>query len=261
MNDEISISSKNISVDDLMHGYVRHDGDGAFSCLYCGERRVTDAVYPVGGEFLLAEAAMRRHIDSAHGGPFAALMAATKDGSSGLTDVQRSVVAAVFEGKSDREIAVSLGGKSESTVRNHRFNLRRRALEARYILALTGLMEKNEKPGADFVAYHPAMPVSDERTMVGEDEAIRIEAKYFSVEQGDGMVRRLVLKNFPKKQKEKLVILRRLAERFERGKFYTEPEINAVLSPVWGDYVTLRRYLIEYRFMDRKPDGSAYWRS
>jgi hypothetical protein len=28
---------------------------------------------------------------------------------------------------------------------------------------------------------------------------------------------------------------------------------------VYDDYVTVRRYLIEYGFLDRKDDGSQYW--
>ena len=28
---------------------------------------------------------------------------------------------------------------------------------------------------------------------------------------------------------------------------------------MYEDYVHIRRYLIEYGFLDRKADGSAYW--
>jgi hypothetical protein len=254
---ETTVTSRNTTISDLMCGFVEDKGSGELWCLYCGARFEKDIVYPADGNLLLARAAARRHLADAHGGPFAALMEATKDGSSGLTEIQRAIVAAVYEGKSDREIASALGGKSESTVRNHRFNLRRREFEAKFFLALTGMTEGKEKPGSAFIEYHAALPVSDDRVVVDEEEAAKIEAKYLGNREDGG----LVLKNFPKKQKEKLVILRRLAELFDRGKTSTEPEVNAILSPVWDDHVTLRRYLIEYRFLDRKPDGSAYWRT
>ncbi len=32
-----------------------------------------------------------------------------------------------------------------------------------------------------------------------------------------------------------------------------------ILKPIYHDYVMIRRYLIEYGFLDRHRDGSAYW--
>ncbi len=37
-------------------------------------------------------------------------------------------------------------------------------------------------------------------------------------------------------------------------------EYPAGAGSAWDDYATIRRHLIEYRFLDRKPDGSEYWR-
>jgi hypothetical protein len=54
-------------------------------------------------------------------------------------------------------------------------------------------------------------------------------------------------------------VLREVARRFETERFYNEKEVNELLKTVYDDFVTLRRYLIEYGFMDRKPDGSQYW--
>jgi hypothetical protein len=34
--------------------------------------------------------------------------------------------------------------------------------------------------------------------------------------------------------------------------------VNEILKNAYEDYATLRRYLIEYDFMDRKADGSQY---
>jgi hypothetical protein len=99
------------------------------------------------------------------------------------------------------------------------------------------------------------MPAFDERAAVTPEEAAAVEARYFRVGTAGPAIAA-----WPRKQKEKLILLRRIAELFEPVRRYSEVEINAILSPVWYDYVTVRRYLIEYRFLDRKPDGREYWR-
>jgi len=67
------------------------------------------------------------------------------------------------------------------------------------------------------------------------------------------------LSAFPPKQKKKLVILQVIAEQFERGRKYSEKEVNGIIRPIFGDVETLRRYLIEYGFMGRTQNGSEYW--
>lgn len=47
--------------------------------------------------------------------------------------------------------------------------------------------------------------------------------------------------------------------RFELSRKYTEKEVNQILKEANPDYVTLRRYLIDYGFLDRYNDGSSYW--
>jgi hypothetical protein len=70
----------------------------------------------------------------------------------------------------------------------------------------------------------------------------------------------LKLKVFSSKEKKKIVILRRIAEQFEKNKQYTEKEVNSILVDIFEDYCTIRRYLIEYGYMGRTKDGRAYWR-
>jgi hypothetical protein len=141
-------------------------------------------------------------------------------------------------------------------VRNHRLALRRREAEARAFLALMRLFERRRQDRAGMVVYPAGLTVSDERTKVTPDEAEGIEGKYFK----DGRDGALALASWPRKQKEKLVLLLRISGLFEPGRAYSEREVNSVLMPVWSDYVELRRYLIEYGFLARKPDGSEYWR-
>ena len=48
--------------------------------------------------------------------------------------------------------------------------------------------------------------------------------------------------------------------QFERGRVYSEREVNAVLKAwhAWGDHVTQRRELTIDRLLTRKSDGSQY---
>lgn len=59
------------------------------------------------------------------------------------------------------------------------------------------------------------------------------------------------LVSLPSKKSKRDIILAKLAELFEQGREYSEPEVNAILSPVYSDYVLLRRELIEARLLTR----------
>jgi hypothetical protein len=53
-----------------------------------------------------------------------------------------------------------------------------------------------------------------------------------------------------------------LASKFEKGIYYSEKEVNALLNQfhTFGDPALLRRELFERQLVDRVKDGSAYWR-
>jgi hypothetical protein len=63
----------------------------------------------------------------------------------------------------------------------------------------------------------------------------------------------------PKKQKQKYLCLLWIISLFENDKLYNEKEVNLILKNVYFDYVMIRRYLIDYRLLIRKDDGSVYW--
>jgi len=93
----------------------------------------------------------------------------------------------------------------------------------------------------------------DDRYHITEDENEKLLVKYFP-EGTDGP-----LKTFHMKEKSKIAVLRELVKRFHEGRTYTEKEVNEILKSAYDDFATIRRYLIEYGFMDRKADCSAYW--
>ena len=73
----------------------------------------------------------------------------------------------------------------------------------------------------------------------------------------------LQLTAWPAKPKKQMLVLEYLAEKFAYEKKYTEKEVNNLLNEfhTFGDPALLRRELYMKRFIDRKVDGSAYWRT
>lgn len=66
--------------------------------------------------------------------------------------------------------------------------------------------------------------------------------------------------HLPTKQKKTLVLLRWLATLFEPGRLYSEVEVNEILKAAFPeDYVSLRRDLIAFGYVQREPGGRKYW--
>jgi len=64
---------------------------------------------------------------------------------------------------------------------------------------------------------------------------------------------------FPRKPSRKEILLDVIAQLFEPGVRYTELEVNALLRSLTDDYVTARRYLVDFGMLSR--EASVYWRS
>lgn len=241
----------NASTDEIKRGYIEETSSDAFLCLICGKSFEKGVVYPDDGGFFEAEKFVRRHIAKEHGTVFDFLLQMKK--YTGLTDLQKTLLGYFYQGLSDAEIVKQLGGGSASTIRNHRFALREREKQAKVYLAIMELLEARMENPPKFVEVHRSAMMIDERFAITEAENEKLIKTYFK--QGpDGP-----LSEFPSKEKRKLVVLRHLMKRFEQGRRYSEKEVNDILYSAYDDYVTLRRYLIEYGFMDRTPDGSRYW--
>lgn len=93
-------------------------------------------------------------------------------------------------------------------------------------------------------------------------EAFKVAARAGAAEDRSEIHGSLVdgrLVRMPTKRSKRLDLLDHLAQRFVPGRRYTEREINASLAQVSEDTATLRRYLVDERFLDR-ADGE-YWRS
>jgi hypothetical protein len=66
------------------------------------------------------------------------------------------------------------------------------------------------------------------------------------------------LKSIPTQHKKLLVILRHLVKLFEPGQQYIEKQVNEILRRAHEDTASLRRYLIDEKFMARQ--NGVYWR-
>ncbi|MBE1554196.1 DUF2087 domain-containing protein [Sporosarcina limicola] len=93
----------------------------------------------------------------------------------------------------------------------------------------------------------------DERFLISDAEREKVLGNYFR--QGlNGPI-----DVFPSKEKRKYIIAQEIIKRFEADKMYIEKEINELLRTIHPDFATIRRFLIDYRFMNRSDDGKQYW--
>lgn len=242
-----------LSVEELAAG-VRYDAEkGCYYCIHCPARFEEGEVYALEGRFFEAKRAALLHVEQAHGGALEALL------SSGsryltLTDSQRELLQSLHRGVNDREIAGRCG-IAASTVRHQRFILREKAKQARMFLALYLLAMQKMNKQEELIAVHDGANMVDERYEITEAEQEKILQNAFSSLQP------LRLSHFPKKEKKKVAILTRIAQEFTPGRRYSEPEVNQLLGGIYPDFATLRRYLIEYGFMQRTTDCREYWLS
>ena len=68
------------------------------------------------------------------------------------------------------------------------------------------------------------------------------------------------LREIPARHKKERAVVRWLITKFEPDVRYTEHQVNDILAQYFEDYVQLRRCLINFGLMQRKRDGSSYWR-
>lgn len=66
------------------------------------------------------------------------------------------------------------------------------------------------------------------------------------------------LKTIPVQRKKRLIILQEICNSFEKGRKYTEKEVNLIIADFHDDFCTLRREMIAEKLMAR--DGRHYWR-
>ena len=71
----------------------------------------------------------------------------------------------------------------------------------------------------------------------------------------------LRLRSYSYKAKKRQVLLERIAAELEPNRHYPEPELNALLKAIWPDYALLRRDLVDFGYLHRTTDCTAYWKA
>ncbi|OPJ64402.1 DUF2087 domain-containing protein [Clostridium oryzae] len=240
-------------LEEIENGYTFNSEKEIYKCLVCGEVFEIGEIYSLNGRFFEAKKAITFHVKEQHGSMLEILLGFDKK-YTGITDNQKSLLNDLYEGLSDNEIAKK-NGVSPATVRHQRFMFREKAKQAKIYLAILGLVEKSlgKEIKEDFVKLHNGATMVDERYEVTNSEQDQIIETYFDT------LEPLKLKTFPTKEKRKIVVLRKISTLFQSGEKYSEIQINNILKEVYADIATLRRYLIEYGFMERTKDCKEYW--
>ncbi len=66
------------------------------------------------------------------------------------------------------------------------------------------------------------------------------------------------LEKLPAQHKKRLIVLEQFAVRFDAGHRYNEQEVTGIIMPLFDDYCTIRRLLVDEGLIRR--DGATYWR-
>jgi len=232
----------NSPVEDIMKGFKYLKTSEEYICLLCGEKFVQGIIYQDGDQLYDAGKYAEIHIALKHTSVFDYLIGLDKK-ITGLTDHQRKLLILFKLGLKDSEMAKEMDC-TNSTIRNHRFSLYEKEKQAKIFLAIMGLLSKNTEADS-FLNIHRTAKSIDERYAITQEEYGELLKRYFP--KGlDGPLMRM-----PLKQKGKIAILKHIITRFDSQKKYTEKEINELLKNIYSDYITLRRYLIDYGFLNR----------
>lgn len=237
---------KYLDLKELENGY--QETEHGFSCIHCDYKTSKSEVYAYENRFFTSEAMMRLHILQEHGGNLKALLDIPKK-TSAITDNQKKLMFLLSKRCTDKEIANELGIK-EATVRYQRFMLKEKETQCRIFLA--AMANLGVDAGADFLDIHTSAAQVDERYIATEKDREKAVNDFFL------SLSPLKLKSFPAKEKYKIIVLRIISDAFNEQQTYSEKDMNDILKGIYEDFVTLRRYLIEYGFFTRDAYGHTY---
>ncbi|WP_167956995.1 DUF2087 domain-containing protein [Anaerosporobacter faecicola] len=240
------------TIEELVDGF--QEVKEGFTCIFCGKSFKKGRIYELDQTLFDAYGAVKHHREKDHGESVDYLLNLHSN-VTGLSEVQQQILKLMSSGKGDKEIAAEVG-IAQSTVRNHRFKLREKEKQAKIFLALMRSLEEktsrsiNETDCGVIEEIHSNATMVDDRYTITDQEREKT-IKTYMTEEG-------AIKQYPSKEKKKIIILGEIMKNFVRGRDYSEAEVNKVLKRMYDDYPTLRRALIEYGFFDRSTDCKVY---
>ncbi|EGD47227.1 Protein of unknown function DUF2087 [Ruminiclostridium papyrosolvens DSM 2782] len=246
-----------LSLDEIKKGYSYNQDKGISTCLTCGKTFESGEMFSIDGRFYDASKAVQIHIQKEHEDMLDMLTSFDKK-YTGITENQKELLLMIYKGMSDNDIAKKTG-VAPATVRRQRFVFREKAKQAKLFLAIFEIVEnkylqrKEKAVNDELINVHAGAKMIDDRYLITKSEEDKIiESLFESLEP-------LRLKIFSSKEKKKVVILSKIAEQFEKKRKYSEKEVNEILKGIYSDFATIRRYLIEYGYMERTKDCREYW--
>jgi DNA-binding CsgD family transcriptional regulator len=244
-----------LSFSEIADGYFFDRSLNEYACIVCGRVFEVGEIFKIDERFFEADLAVKIHVESEHVDRIDAIINAESRYLS-LTDIQMDVIRLFSRGYSDSEILEKLR-ITPTTVRNHRHKFNERAKSAKMFLfvwetASRGIVEKVNTKRNNLIIMPIRAGIIYKQCNITEWEYERIIKNSFE------SLAPMKLITFPVKEKKKIAIISKISEKFEPFVKYTENEVNEILSDIYNDYVTIRRYLIEYGFMSKSKDGNTY---
>lgn len=247
-----------LSLEELENGYAYHPETDCYICHICGRSFENGEIFKVGDHYYDAAKRVRIHMKEEHPNMLD-ILASNDKKYTGITENQKDLLMMIFLGMTDSEMAKKTG-TAPATIRHQRFIFREKAKQAKLFLSIYELAmrgadhSKHSKCEKDeIIDSHRGATMLDDRYFTTKAEEEKILSTLFS------SLSPLKLETFSSKEKKKIVILKKISEQFERGKKYSEKELNTIIKEIYGDFATIRRYLIEYGFMERTNDCKEYW--
>lgn len=62
------------------------------------------------------------------------------------------------------------------------------------------------------------------------------------------------IEKLPRQLKKKLLIMEWISEKFSYNRNYSEMEVNEIIGKYYDDYCTVRRYMVDYNYFERKKN-------
>ena len=240
------------SINDIINGYSYDENTKGYICHICNKNYIEGEIFKYKGRYFEAYKMIEFHMKEEHFNMLHLLMENPKK-YTGVTDNQKNILSMIAKGMPVNEIAKNLGVAS-STIRHQKFVFREKAKQAKLFLAIYELANRQKNSNDDdIIEIHEGATMLDDRYSTTKKEEKQIIDNLFS------SVDPLILKTFPVKEKRKIVVLRKITEIFEKDRKYSEKDINKKIQAIYHDFATIRRYLIEYGFMQRTQDCKEYW--
>lgn len=160
----------------------------------------------------------------------------------------------LVDGELNGQVIADKLAVSSATITHHAAKLRQAGL----------INERRDKNTIFFSANHALLKSNSTASIDWIYKAAGSLEEVNDVEEKNNALKRSVLKNFftaegklkhlPVQLKKKLIVLEHLVAVLEKGRKYSEKEINDYIASIHPDYATIRREFIMHQFMFRENE-------